>query len=71
VSGYIYSKAYKFYNWSAAENCEELIFNDVAPAPPGVTVKNESEFNATNFVPPIQIFYTVEDNFNYTSQGQT
>ena len=66
VSGYIDDKAYQYYNWSAAENCSELTFNDVAPAPAGVTVMNESQFNATNFVPPIQTFYTVDKDFNFT-----
>jgi glucose/arabinose dehydrogenase len=27
---------------------------------------NESEFEATNFVPPIVTFYTVENNYNFT-----
>jgi len=36
-----------------------------------VPVKNESEFNATNFVPPIQTFYTVESDFNFTEQAKT
>ena len=71
VSGYIDDKAYQYYNWSAAKNCQELKFNDVAPAPVGVTVKNESEFNATNFVPPIQTFYTVDRNFNFTEQAKS
>jgi PQQ-dependent dehydrogenase (s-GDH family) len=71
VSGYKDDKAYQFYNWSAAENCKDLKFNDVAPAPPGVTVKNESEFNDKNFVPPIQTFYTVEKNFNFTDAAKT
>jgi PQQ-dependent dehydrogenase (s-GDH family) len=66
VSGYIDDKAYQYYNWSAAENCSELTFNDVAPAPAGVTVMNESQFNATNFVLPIQTFYTVDKDFNFT-----
>ncbi len=66
ISGYKDDKAYQFYNWSAAANCEDLTFNDVAPAPAGVAVKNESEFQATNFVPPIQTFYTVDKNFNFT-----
>ena len=39
VSGYIDDKAYQFYNWSAAPNCKDLTFNDVAPAPAGVTVR--------------------------------
>ncbi len=68
VSGYIDDKAYQYYNWSAAENCSELTINDVAPAPAGVTVMNESQFNATNFVPPIQTFYTVDKDFNFTEQ---
>ncbi len=71
VSGYIDDKAYQYYNWSAAKNCPELKFNDVAPAPVGVTVKNESEFNATNFVPPIQTFYTVDKGFNFTEAGKS
>jgi PQQ-dependent dehydrogenase (s-GDH family) len=71
VSGYIDDKAYQFYNWSAAENCKNLKFNDVAPAPPGVTVKNESEFKDKNFVPPIQTFYTVEKNFNFTNAAKS
>lgn len=65
VSGYKDNKAYQFYNWSAAENCASLTFNDVVPAPPGVIVKNESEFNAENLVDPIQTFYTVEANYNF------
>jgi PQQ-dependent dehydrogenase (s-GDH family) len=71
VSGYNDNKAYQFYNWSAAENCQDLTFNDVAPAPPGVPVRNESEFNAPNFVPPLHTFYTVEENFNFTDQAKT
>ena len=71
VSGFIDNKAYQYYNWSAAENCNELTFNDVAPAPAGVTVKNESEFNATNFVPPVQTFYTVDKGFNFTEAAES
>ena len=71
VSGYIDDNAYQYYNWSAAPNCKSLKFNDVAPAPLGVTVKNESEFNATNFVPPIATFYTVDKNFNFTEQAKS
>lgn len=71
VSGYIDDKAYQFYNWSAAPNCKDLTFNDVEPAPAGVTVRNESEFNATNFVPPIQTYYTVDKNFNFTEAAMS
>lgn len=65
VSGYKDNKAYQFYNWSAAENCESLTFNDIAPAPSGVIVKNESEFNVENLVDPVQTFYTVDANYNF------
>ena len=71
ISGYKDNKAYQFYNWSAAENCEELTFNDVAPASPGVPVINESQFNASNLVPPIHTLYTVENDFNFTNQAKT
>ena len=64
LSGYKDDKAYQFYNWSAADNCRELTFNDVAPAPPGVPVMNESDFNATDLVSPVRTFYTV-DNFDF------
>ena len=40
VSGYNDNKAYQYYNWSAAENCQDP-FNDIAFAPPGVPVSNE------------------------------
>ena len=69
VSGYKDNKAYQFYNWSAAQNCKDLTFNDIAPAPPGVTVMNEREFNAPDFVAPIHTFYTVENNFNFTNHS--
>jgi PQQ-dependent dehydrogenase (s-GDH family) len=71
VSGYKDNKAYQYYNWSAAGNCEQLKFNDVAPAPPGVPVRNESEFNAPNFVPPLQTFYTVESGYNFTEHSRS
>jgi PQQ-dependent dehydrogenase (s-GDH family) len=67
VSGYNDNKAYQYYNWSAANNCQDLSFDDIAPAPPGVPVRNESEFNEPNFVPPIQTFYTVESDYNFSN----
>jgi hypothetical protein len=67
VSGYNDNKAYQYYNWSAAENCKDLTFNDVAPVPSGVPVSNESEFNAPNFIPPLQMFYNVDNDFNFVN----
>ncbi len=66
IAGHNDGKAYLFANWSGAENCEELEFDNIEPFPPTVPVMNESEFNATNFVPPIRTFYTVEDNYNFS-----
>jgi PQQ-dependent dehydrogenase (s-GDH family) len=71
VSGYKDDKAYQYVNWSSAENCEELTFDDVAPPPAGVTVMNESEFDAPNFVQSLHTFYTVENDFNFTNQAIT
>jgi PQQ-dependent dehydrogenase (s-GDH family) len=66
VAGFNDGKAYQYANWSGAENCEELEFNNIPPFPPSVPVMNESEFNATNFVPPITTFYTVENDYNFS-----
>jgi PQQ-dependent dehydrogenase (s-GDH family) len=71
VSGFSDNKAYQFYNWSAAANCKDIKFNDVAPAPPGVTVSNETDFKAPNLIPPVHTFYTVDSNFNFTEQAKT
>ena len=38
----------------------------VSVPPPGVPVTNESQFNATDFVPPVHTFYTVEDDYNFS-----
>jgi PQQ-dependent dehydrogenase (s-GDH family) len=66
VAGYIDGQAYQYANWSGAENCMELKFNNIPPFPPSVPVMNESEFDAQDFVPPIQTFYTVDNDFNFT-----
>lgn len=69
VEGYNDDKAYQFVNWSAAENCEDLTFNNIASPPPGVPVMNESEFEVPNFVPPLHTFGTVESEYNFTFPG--
>jgi PQQ-dependent dehydrogenase (s-GDH family) len=60
--------AYQYANWSAAENCEDLEFNGIPPFPTTVPVMNESDFNATtaNFVQPVQTFYTVDNDYNFS-----
>ncbi|HKU48372.1 MAG TPA: glucose/sorbosone family PQQ-dependent dehydrogenase [Nitrososphaera sp.] len=67
VAGFNDGKAYQYANWSSAENCPELTFSNMPPFPPSVSVMNESEFVAPDFMAPIQTFYTVEDDYNFTS----
>jgi PQQ-dependent dehydrogenase (s-GDH family) len=66
IAGYKDNKAYQYVNWSAAENCESLEWDNIASPPAGLPVTNESDFDATNFIPPVQTFYTVENGFNFT-----
>ncbi len=40
-------QAYQYTNWSGAENCEELEFNNILSSLPTVPIANESEFDAT------------------------
>jgi PQQ-dependent dehydrogenase (s-GDH family) len=67
VAGYKDGKAYQYANWSGAEDCQDLEFNNIPPFPESVPVSNESDFTSPNFVPPIQTYYTVEDDYNFTS----
>ncbi|MEW6604426.1 MAG: glucose/sorbosone family PQQ-dependent dehydrogenase [Thermoproteota archaeon] len=66
VAGYNDDKAYQYANWSGAENCPELEFNNIPPFLEGVPVINESGFNDTDFVPPVRTFYTVENDYNFS-----
>jgi PQQ-dependent dehydrogenase (s-GDH family) len=69
VSGFQDGQAYQYVNWSAAENCEELEYDNLPPYPPGLPVMNESEFKAENFVEPIATFYTVGNDYNFTNDN--
>jgi PQQ-dependent dehydrogenase (s-GDH family) len=66
VAGFNDGQAYQYVNWSSARNCEDLEFDNIASPPQGVSVMKESEFNASNFVPPLATFYTVESGYNFT-----
>jgi PQQ-dependent dehydrogenase (s-GDH family) len=66
VAGYNDGMAYQYANWSDAENCQELTFNNIPPFPESVPVMNESDSEAQNFIPPIQTFYTVDNDYNFT-----
>ena len=68
VAGYKDDNAYRYVNWSSTgENCPKLKYSNAAPPPAGVTVMNETDFNAPNFVPPVATFYTVKDDYNFTN----
>ena len=66
VNGFQDGQAYQYVNWSAAENCEELEYDNLPPHPPEVPVMNESEFEGENFVEPVATFYTVGNDYNFT-----
>ncbi len=66
VAGFNDENAYQYVNWSSAQNCPSLEWSNIAPPPSGVQVVNESDFNASNFVPPIATFYTVKTGHNFT-----
>lgn len=67
VAGFKDDKAYRYYNWSGAENCETLKFTQTGTPPAEILVMNESDFNASNFVPPVYAFGTVETGYNFTN----
>jgi PQQ-dependent dehydrogenase (s-GDH family) len=70
VSGYKDDKAYQFINWSSAgDKCGNLEYKPLDPPVDMVEITNESEFNVTNFVPPMITFYTVDSNYNFTDHN--
>ena len=69
VAGYNDGQSYQYVNWSAAENCEDLEFDNKSAPPPGVPVMNESDFDDPSFEPPLVTFGTVENGYNFTSFG--
>ena len=68
VAGYRDDRAYVYGNWSAASNCRSLPF-DPDKIPAEVPKQKETEWNHPNFVPPIQTFFTVDDNSRFRADG--
>jgi PQQ-dependent dehydrogenase (s-GDH family) len=62
VAGYRDEKAYVYANWaaSAPAPCASLTQQGRGPIPPSVPQQPESSFQAADFKPPIQTFFTVE-----------
>jgi PQQ-dependent dehydrogenase (s-GDH family) len=71
VAGYKDDNAYRYLNWSSTgKQCPNLDSNNVSEAiAAGASVSNESEFNATNFVPPVATFFTVDNNYNFSDHN--
>ena len=62
VAGYRDEKSYVYANWSASAPtpCASLAPQGRGAIPPSVPQQPESSFQATDFKPPIQTFFTVE-----------
>jgi PQQ-dependent dehydrogenase (s-GDH family) len=62
VAGYRDGKAYVYANWSASAPapCASLGLRGRGAIPPSVPQQPESAFDAADFKPPIQTFFTVE-----------
>lgn len=67
IAGFQDDKAYRYMNWSAADNCQDLSWTQTGPALGDVPVMNESDFQAKNLVEPVATFYTVENGYNFTN----
>jgi PQQ-dependent dehydrogenase (s-GDH family) len=66
VAGYRDDRAYRYANWSASVGvpCPALSFSNFA-IPPSVPQYRESDWNHPNFIPPLQSFFTVSDEYNF------
>ena len=70
VAGYRDDRVYVYANWSrsAPAPCSTLKFNDIV-APPGVPQFKESDWTASDFVPPLRTFFTVGPEYRFAQQG--
>ncbi len=64
VAGYRDDNAYRYANWSAAANCEQLEYTDV-DIPEEVPQQSETEWSHMDFVEPVKSLYTVPDTYNF------
>ena len=66
VAGFQDDNAYRYANYSAAQNCKDLKF-DANVIPNGVPVQKESDWKTPgNFHPPAKTFYTVPSSYDFT-----
>lgn len=70
IAGYKDDKAYRYVNWSSAVNaCPEIKYDPLNPPKGVVAITNESQFNLSNFIPPVATFYTVGADYNFTNHN--
>ncbi len=67
VAGFRDDQAYRYANYSAAPNCQDLAF-DPNYIPQGVPIQNETDWNASNFKEPAKTFFTVPNGYNFNDE---
>jgi PQQ-dependent dehydrogenase (s-GDH family) len=72
VAGYRDDRAYVYANWSASspEPCASLTW-DANVAPASVPQQKESAWSSPDFVPPIQTFFTVANDYRFDQGNAT
>ena len=64
VAGFRDDRAYVYGNWSAAPDCEQLVFSDYV-IPPSVPIQRETDFVHPDFAPPLITFFTVASDHEF------
>jgi PQQ-dependent dehydrogenase (s-GDH family) len=66
VAGHRDDKTYVYGNWSASspKPCSELAYSDYS-IPESVPQQQESEWNHSDFTPPLSTFYTVDSSYDF------
>lgn len=70
IAGFQDNMGYRYANWSAAPNKENLNWDPNIPAP-GVPVQLETDWQKpANYKDPLKTFYTVRSDYNYHDADQ-
>jgi PQQ-dependent dehydrogenase (s-GDH family) len=64
IAGFRDDKAYVYGNWSAAPDCEQLVFSDYV-IPPSVPIQTESSFSHPDLMFPLATLFTVASDFEF------
>lgn len=70
VAGYRDDRVYTYNNWSASAPtpCTSLTFTE-PQAPASVPQQKETAWTAANFMPPIRTFFTIQNGYDFKTQG--